>query len=279
VVQLALSDFARRAGYPWDESVGGDHGFSRRRPLLEHLARTANQFWVAEEDGQVVGYARSILRDGLLELTEFFVRPASQSGGLGRRLLERTFSARGAVRRAIVATSDTRALARYLKSGVYARFPLFNFRRIPEPTSVPSDLAFEPMPASPRSLSFMCQIDQTVLGHCRPVDHEWLQEQRAGFVYTRAGMPVGYGYLGDDYGPFALLYPADFPAVLAHAETWAHGQDQADFGFEVPLVNRAAVDYLLGRGYRLEPFFAHFMSDTAFGNFEHYIFFSPPYFM
>ena len=48
-----------------------------RRPMFEHLAQTAHRFWVAEHDGEILGYARSILRDGMLELTEFFERLVS----------------------------------------------------------------------------------------------------------------------------------------------------------------------------------------------------------
>jgi GNAT superfamily N-acetyltransferase len=66
-----------------------------RRSLYEHLARTAERFWIAERAGQPCGYARSVLRDGLRELTEFYVLPAAQSLGLGRELLARAFAADG----------------------------------------------------------------------------------------------------------------------------------------------------------------------------------------
>jgi GNAT superfamily N-acetyltransferase len=47
---------------------------------------------VAEEtaSGSVVGYARSLERGGLVELTEFFVHPGLQAKGVGRALLART---------------------------------------------------------------------------------------------------------------------------------------------------------------------------------------------
>ena len=61
--------------------------WQRRRSLFEHLARTADHCWVAEQDGRAIGYARSILRDGVRELTEFFLRPGTQSSGVGRELL------------------------------------------------------------------------------------------------------------------------------------------------------------------------------------------------
>ena len=44
----------------------------------------------------------------------------------------------------------------------------------------------------------------------------------------------------------------------------------------VPLVNRAAVGHLLGRGFRLEDFLLFLMSDAPFGAFERYVVTSPP---
>jgi hypothetical protein len=69
----------------------------------------------------------------------------------------------------------------------------------------------------------------------------------------------------------------DFPAVLAHAENEVAAQGHEAFGLEVPMVNYVAVDYLLGRGFRLDPFIAIFMSDASLGRFENYIITSPPF--
>ncbi len=63
--------------------------WARRQSLFDHLARTSDNFWVAEQDGKVVGFARSILRNGVRQLTEFFVLPEHQSAGVGRELLAR----------------------------------------------------------------------------------------------------------------------------------------------------------------------------------------------
>jgi hypothetical protein len=125
----------------------------------------------------------------------------------------------------------------------------------------------------------MASLDRAVLGHSRDADHAWLLEIAQGYVYRRAGRPVGYGYVGRNFGPFALLEPGDFPAVLAHAESQALARGADRVGFEVPLVNKTAVDYLLGRGYRLDGFFAFFMSDVPLGRFENYICTSPPFFI
>jgi len=282
VFQQSITDFGQRTGVM--AITGGNDPdvlaglWEHRRPLWEHLTNTAEQYWLAENDGQAIGYARTILRDGVRELTEFFVLPSQQSGGVGRELLARAFPSNGARHRVIIATLDVRAQARYLKAGVYPRFTIQYLSRQPEAVSVPTDLAVEPLSAPSEHLDVLATLDQAVLGHRRDVDHPWLGIERQRFIYRRNGQPVGYGYVGNKSGPFALLSDADFPAVLAHAETEAAAQGHTEFGVEVPMINRAAVGYLLERGYQLDPFIALFMCDAPFGKFENYICTSPPFF-
>jgi len=90
---------------------------------------------------------------------------------------------------------------------------------------------------------------------------------------------VGYAYLGPPHGPIALLEATDYPAILAYLENTAAGDGREYIGFEVPLCNRTAVDYLLSRGYQIESFFALFMSSQPPGNLDHYILTSPPFFL
>lgn len=283
IFQQSILDFSQRMGLM--AITGGDDPgtmqtlWERRRLMFEHLARTAEHFWLAENDGQAIGYARSILRDGVRELTEFFVLPGKQSAGVGRELLARAFPADGARHKVIIATTDPRAQARYLKAGVYARFPIYFFGRKPEATTVPTDLTFEPMTNAPESFDAARAVDVALLGHRRDIDHAFLMEDRKGFLCRRDGELVGYCYVGDRNGPIALLSEGDFPAVLGFAENQAAGRGDGETGFEVPLVNRAAVDYLLKRGYQMDSFIALFMSDEPLGKFENYLFPSPPFFV
>ncbi|HZD10196.1 MAG TPA: GNAT family N-acetyltransferase [Candidatus Binatia bacterium] len=252
--------------------------WQRRRPLFEHLAQTAHKFWIAEVDGEAIGYARSILRAGVWELTEFFVLPGRQSAGVGRELLQHVLPDEEIRHKAIIATPDVRAQARYLKMGVYARFPVTYFSREPQEAPLATDLTFVEMEPSENTFAVLRNIDRQILEHHHDDDHAWLMGQFEGYLYLRDGAAVGYGYMGYYSGPFALLDEADFPAVLAHAECRA-AEKGHNFGVEVPLINRAAVDFLLGRGYQLDSFFTFFMSDEPFGQFDHYLFPSPPFFM
>ena len=191
--------------------------WKKRSPMFDYLAESAAQFWVAQNDGEIIAYARSIEHGGMQELTEFFVSPHQQSSGVGRELLARAFSETNARYRTIIATLDERALYRYMKLGVYGRFPLKYFYRKAENVNVETDLIIEPMQIE-LHLPDINRVDQEILDHRREPQHRWVATTRAGFVYKRAGKIVGYGYVGSNTGPFALLDANDFPAVLAHAE-------------------------------------------------------------
>lgn len=287
VFHQSLVDLGQRGGFM--AITGGDNpevmGNLRalRSPMFEHIQRTADQFWLAEDDGRLIGYARSILRDGLQELCELFVLPGCQASGVGHELIQRAFPDVNAKNRIIVATIDSRALALYLKTGVYARFPTVTFSRRPRSRGYPAGLEVRPLSDAPQDLAAVIYIDRQVIGHAHEVDHRWLRSVRQGYLYTHNGALLGYGYVGPgDCGPFALLDPVWYPDVLSHAESTVAQLGTGESGeiyFETPMINRHAVDYLLQEGYQMSSFLALFMSNEPFGSFEKYLFTSPPFFL
>ena len=230
----------------------------------------------------MLGYARSIERDGTRELTEFFVHPTAQSGGIGRELLARAFPAGGAQHRSIIATTDVRAVSRYLREGLAGRLALASFEAAPRAIALETDLAREPIVATERTLVALGVIDRALLGHARDVDHGWLATERPGWLYRRSGQPVGYGYhpIRPSWGgPYAALDAADLPVLLADAETAASEAGQATVSFDMALVARSAIDHLLGRGFRVDPFMMLFFTDGPVDGFDRYVLTSPPFFL
>jgi len=274
----SLLDLGQRLGV--DTITGGaedlDTLWAKRASIMTHAAETADRWWIAEEDGRVVGYARSTLRDGIRQLTEFFVQPAAQSAGLGRELLDRVFSPEGARGRILLATQDTRALARYLKAGLSARFPVYHFGRPRRAVPYAGDLEAVPVTSDQYGLALLASIDREVLGFRRDADHRWLLSNRRGLVYLRNAAPVGYGYVGLYQGPFAALDPGVLGSILSHAESTAEGQE---FGVEAPLINHSAVQYLLEHGFRMDPFANYFLSDVDIGKFDRYLVTTPSLFI
>jgi GNAT superfamily N-acetyltransferase len=283
IFELTLADMLKQLGSTEPASAADPAALQRmwqeRRSLYEHLARTAEHFWLAESDGEALGFARSINRDGVRQLTEYFVLPSAQSAGIGRQLFQHAFPLEGARHLSILTTTDLRAQVRYLKAGVYPRFPLYYFGRQPEQVPVETDLEFKPFDASSLELNGLSEIDRLILGYRRDQDHLWLSTDRQGYGYYRDEGLVGYGYTGLRNGPFALLESADYPAVLAHAESLSAQAGYQHFGLEIPMVNQTAVDYLLRRGFRMDNFIALLMNDQPFGQFQNYIVTSPPFFL
>jgi GNAT superfamily N-acetyltransferase len=250
------------------------------RPYTEHLADTADQFWVAEEEGEIVGFSRSIFRDGIRQLSELFVHPDKQTQGVGKHLLESAFPTQGANNRVIISSPDVRAVTRYLKSGVKIRFSIYDWGRSPEIVPFETDLSIEPFHASPANLAILNSIDQRILGYTREVDHVWLGKHRHGHFYRRNGHVVGYSYVSHRAGPIAMLHNDDFHTALAHVESeMTKYVDDVfnEFFVTVPMINTAAVEYVLKRGCQASPFVEHFMSDQPLGQYENYIFMDPPF--
>src|SRR3954454_2784807 len=223
--EAAIDDLGRRTGSIANDTAGESLPWDIRRPLFDHLAATADKWWVAEDDaGAMIGYARSIERDGTRELTEFFVHPAAQAGGVGRELLVRAFPVAGARHRSIIATIDNRAVSRYLRSGLAGRLPIAGFEATPRSVAIETALVHEPIVATDRTLEALAMIDRSLLGFRRDVDHGWLATDRTGWLYRRAGEPAAYGYHQGAEGwggPYAALEAEDLPVILADAETAA----------------------------------------------------------
>jgi ribosomal protein S18 acetylase RimI-like enzyme len=278
-----IDDLGRRTGVVANDTAGDPSAWTTRRPLFDHLAATCDAWWVAEDaDGELVGYARSILRDGTRELTEFFVRPAAQAAGVGRELLARAFPAEGASHRSIIATTDNRAMARYLRSGLDGRRPMVGFEAVPRAVSIETDLVREPLEAVPATLDAIGALDRSLIGFRRDADHRWLAAERSGWLYRRNGAIVAYGYHPSRPswgGPFAAADAADLPVLLADAESAAAVAGQPTITFDVALVARAAVDHLLGRGFRIDPFVMLYFSDVEPRGLDRYILTSPPFFL
>jgi hypothetical protein len=221
------------------------------------------------------------VRDGVRELTEFFVLPDAQSAGVGHGLLERAFPNEGARHRAIVATIDPRAIARYLRAGLDARVPMIGLEGAPRDERLATDLVREPIDRERPPLEELAEVDRRLLGFRRDEDHRWLASQRPGVVYRRGASLVGYGYHPTRPlwgGPYAAHEAADLPVLIADGEATAFAAGHATVTFDVALTARPALDHLLGRGFRVDPFVMLFFTDGPVDGLDRYVLTSPPFF-
>jgi GNAT superfamily N-acetyltransferase len=272
IFRTSLDDLIRRhgesEGWPFDPADAAD--WASWRPLYEHIGATADLAWGADAEGRLVGYARSIRRGDDRELTECFVLPVAQGQGVGTRLLERAFPA-DAHHRSVLASTDAAALSRYLRLGLVPTAPIHRFEGAPapDPRALPGDVTARPLEAIAHGarLDALAAIDERVLGVRRDVDHEWLGEQRTGWLLERAGAPVGYAYGGTSQGP-----------ALGLIETDARHRGEERISVWAPVAGDGELArYLLGRGYRIDPDPLYLLEDSPRIRADRYLVMSPPF--
>ena len=231
---------------------------------------------------QLVGHARSIERGGLFELSEFFVLPDRQAAGIGGQLLDRAFpNGRGEVR-AIIATTDTRAQARYYRAGTAARFPILSLDGAPGTAtgSGPLDAALDVQPATPDDIGAMNELERSLLGfEPRSASSAgcwskgWLSSIAAAAAWwaTRSSASAGAS------GRWRPLSRRTCPACWTTSSGRPRTPELAEMSVDVPGPNEMAMRHCMARRFKMDPFFTIFMSSRPFGQFDRYIGFSPPF--
>ena len=249
------------------------------QPILDFVRGQEDQFWVAEQGGHVIGYARSILRSRIRILTEFFVLPDAQEAGLGARLLQLAVP-EGDDRKGllILATSDVRALSRYFRLGlqtqaVACRFGTDHPEVSQSPLAGGVDLTLAE--ASDQLAVCLADIDCDNLGFRREVEHRWFLSHRDCWLLRRDGEVQAYGYSCKDFdGPYGARTAADLLPLLHKGESLA-AEAGRSYGLRVSLGNGPAVHHLLARGFRMDGFFLQVLSDFPMPGLDRYGFNSP----
>ena len=161
---------------------------------------TTGQLLVAEDNGELLGYAGLTIRNRVAFLTDLFVRPDRQSRGVGGRLLSQILPD-GSLTRCTLASSDPRALALYIRAGMQPRWQ--NFWLFSEAAALrllPGDVhVVEAVPGDFDLINW----DREMSGRFRPEDHHFWVGQQGGvplWIY-RGDWQLGYGYVRFADGP------------------------------------------------------------------------------
>ncbi len=248
-----------------DEEYDLEENYRRQQGLYLHLEKTAAEDWVAEDEHhEVAGWARSIERDGHLQLTHFFVSPGAQSGGIGRSLLERAFPLDRGRQRSIIATTNPNALSLYLRQDVQFQSMAIGFTGAPRIRETPAGVSIQRAEPGAATLAQLLAIDSKVLGFERSADLEFFMRQQPVYLCHRDGQLAGYafGSDGNSSGPAAALAPQDLPALLQQIETSACAAGIDELGLMIPAVASAAVSWALASGYRIDPFYEVLLAKT-----------------
>ena len=183
--------------------------------------------WVAEDAGQMVGFAWSWACGELWFLAQLFVSPDQQGGGIGNELIKRTWEPaqrKGAANKALITfTFNTVSQGLYLRYGMFLRFPVYFFSVASERLAARfKDERFQYVPLEASNLSYLAEIDARALGVSREKHHRYLINEKAtkGVLFYDGTTCVGYAYIADGHiGPLAVARPdamrAAFKTTLA----------------------------------------------------------------
>ena len=245
VVSAANDEADRRAGRPL-ETPDEDQHEQFRRGMERFVEHDPDGAWVAVDGDTVVGMAEAIRRGPFWGLSMLFVDPASQSRGMGRRLLEATLTyARGAELRMILTSPDPRALRLYSLAGL-AIHPTVEAEGRVDRAAIPAGLPGRPGDVA--DLDLVAEVDGALRGS-RADDVEFLLQLGARMEVVDSGTGRGFAVyrpkrlllLGatDDHTAAQLLWRV-LAEIGDQAEVWGLTAAQ-DWAVKVTLAARLRV--------------------------------------
>lgn len=194
------------------------------RATLRHLLNSGTMY-VADQDGKIQAFAGAITRGNVVFLTDLFVRPALQSGQIGKMLLHAVMPEDGLIH-CTSSSSDPRALALYIRAGMRPQWPHFYLRAEKPTRELPRNPDIEVIEADADDTELI-RMDARIGGRWRPDDHAyWMREEQSiPLWFRRGGHTIGYGYLrlgagtiwdphACSLGPIGATTPADAAACV-----------------------------------------------------------------
>ena len=220
--------------YTSDDALSASRGLPvspRNREALVRLyahmqQHSPDRWWVAEQDGRIVGFSGSSEYQEMVYLGFLFVLPDQQAGGLGRRLLELSMHD-SSYRAVAIASYQPVSAALYSWYGMTPRVPIYMLSGKPS-TDLP------PLPAGLKTQALgaaaTAALDLEVCGLTRVPDHEWWEALgRVRYGLFEGDELLGYGYVQETgrLGPFVvrkqehlLPFAGALLAKMPHVETW-----------------------------------------------------------
>jgi GNAT superfamily N-acetyltransferase len=237
--------------------------------------------WVAEDGGEMLGFAFSWVCGDLWFLAELFVAPGQQGRGIGSALLKRTLQQAdkaGTANKALITfTFNTVSQGLYIRHGMFPRTPIYNlgvsrdillarlhgggFRAVPIENTDSHRQALE-------------QIDRRTLGLSRDKHHRFLLADSAvkGMLLYANDSLTGYVYVAatGHIGPLAVVQPGTLGTAFLTALRLVADMGAPQASAFVPGAASEALTAAIQSGMRIT-FPMLLMSSRDFGDWRHYL--------
>jgi len=273
LVAASINDLTQRRGFGRMASL--------RPPQFQlfSLKDDPDGLWIAEEGGEIRGFAFSWVCDRLWFLAELFVAPGGQGQGVGNELLQRTLAhaqKRGATDKALITFAfNTVSQGLYIRRGLFPRLPLYLFSAPRETWRLPKGAAKIDMVALDMNhLPAIEAIDAHALAVSREKHHRYLIAESGlkGFLFREGGADVGYAYISPEghVGPLAVRRPDAIETIFTAALRRAAEDGAAQLSALVPGCNEAVLTAAGAHGMRIVlPLML--MSSRDFGDWTCYL--------
>ena len=210
------------------------------------LVTDAGGCWVAEADGELVGFATSAVREKLWVLATYAVRPGLQGRGIGKPLLEAAqHHGRGCLRAMLSSSSDPKAVRRYRLAG-FSLHPQMFLRGTVDRSALPVVEKVREGTAS--DVDLMDSLDRRTRGAAHGVDHTFMLE-RWRLLVSDSTTGSGYAYVFPEGGVALLAADNRLTASRLLWTVLADGPDEVTVP-HLTAANEWAVD--VGIAARLE---------------------------
>jgi GNAT superfamily N-acetyltransferase len=236
--------------------------------------------WVAEADGDIVGFALSWVCGELWFLAELFVAPAHQGRGIGDALLARTFEhARrtAATNKSLITfTFNVVSQGLYIRHGLLPRLPIYLFsiaRDALMPQLQGKKLRCTPIEATASHLKTLAQLDVGALGVSREKHHRYLLNDSTmkGVLLHDGAACRGYAYVSatGHVGPVAVSHAKEMNGVFRAALDLAGKGGAPQISAFLPGTNEA-IGIAVARRMRIT-FPMVLLSTRDFGDWTRYL--------
>jgi GNAT superfamily N-acetyltransferase len=242
------------------------HGFgpmaSVRPPVFLQfsLRDDPDGLWIAEDAGEILGFAFSWVCGDLWFLAQLFVAPNLQGRGIGRELLQWTWQhaeKAGATNKALITfTFNTVSQGLYIRHGLMPRCAIYNLtgaRDLLVSRLQGERLRSEPLEGTASHLQLLVAIDAAALGVSRAKHHRYLIDGGTRGVLLHAGDAcVGYAYIADgNIEPLAVTRRDLLGAAFGTALALAAESEPAQVSAFIPGPCEAALSIAVACGMRI----------------------------